>query len=383
MRRAERGVRRAERGHPFFEAGKRRARGEQKEDIHFLRQPLAPRSDTSCMTRPRSEQINETTTRYYHCTVRCVRRAFLCGQDRYTGKSFDHRREWIVTRLKLLGSVFAIDVLAYAVMANHLHLVLALRSERAASWSDDEVVERFGQLFPMAKANYERLGPKEKSAKVALWRERLSSISWMMRSLNEWVARKANKEDECKGRFWEGRFKSQPLLDEGGLLTCMAYVDLNPVRAGECSRLVDAEWTSIGERLAAAAAHLQGEPNSVPVPDGLVPFADQVFANASTPSDEQSDRPQTIPMNFADYVELLEWTGRCRRKRGPAGTLEGAPPAILARLRIRPDAWLGAMTQHGLHTRGALGRVEALCAHAAAQGRQRVAGKSLANALFQ
>ena len=335
------------------------------------------------MTRPRSEQVNEETTRHYHCTARCVRRAFLCGQDRYTGKSFDHRRKWIVERLKLLGSVFAIDVLAYAVMANHLHLVLALRSELAALWSDDEVVERFGRLFPMAKANYERLDPKSKSATVTLWRERLSSLSWMMRSLNEWVARKANKEDGCTGRFWEGRFKSQPLLDEGGLLTCMAYVDLNQVRAGECSQLVDAEWTSIGARLAAAAAQVQAEQASTPVPEGLVPFADQVAADASTLGVEANQPASTIPMSFVDYVELLEWTGRCRRARGPSGTLKGPAPAILAHLRIRPDGWLRAMTRHGLQTRGALGRVEALCAHAHAQGRQRVAGRSFASALFQ
>ena len=326
--------------------------------------------------------MNEETTRYYHCTVRCVRRAFLCGHDRYTGKSFDHRRKWIVERLKLLGSVFAIEVLAYAVMSNHLHLVIAIRSEWVALWSDDEVVERFGRLFPMAKANYEGLDPKSKAAKVALWREGLSSISWMMRSLNEWVARKANKEDSCKGRFWEGRFKSQPLLDKGGLLTCMAYVDLNQVRAGECSQLVDAEWTSIGERLAAAAAQIRGE-GSTPVPDGLVPFADQACVDAVTQSDASCRSATAIPMNFADYVELLEWTGRCQRDHGPAGTLKGPPPAILTQLRIRAEGWLGAMTQHGLHTRGALGRVESLCAHAQARQLQRVSGRSFANALFQ
>lgn len=209
------------------------------------------------MTRARFQQVSLDNTPYYHCISRCVRRAYLCGVDPVSGQNFDHRKQWLVGRTKELAAQFAIDVCAYAVMSDHYHLVLFVNEEKGKNWSDDEVIRRWTAIFPRNAAILEFMGNNANSRKaqkhlvqqVQLWRERLMDISWFMRCLNETMARRANKEDDCKGRFWEGRFKSQALLDEKALVTCMAYVDLNPIRSGISETLDSSDYTSIQERL--------------------------------------------------------------------------------------------------------------------------------------
>ena len=229
---------------------------------------------------------------------RCVRRAFLCGQDKTTGQNFDHRRGWIETRIRELASVFTIDVAAYAVMSNHYHVVLRVDRAPALALDDDAVLRRWTQLFtgPLLVQRY--LSESSESSEpggqmgqaelekvhqfAELYRQRLFDLSWFMRVLNESIARQANAEDDCTGRFWEGRFKSQALLDEQALLAAMAYVDLNPIRAGMAESLPQSRHTSIHARL----TDLQGQ-TFLPV---LVP----VIAPKLAPQ----TAPQTIPENM-------------------------------------------------------------------------------------
>src|SRR5690554_168489 len=212
------------------------------------------------MTRPRKELISLEDTPYYHCVSRCVRRAFLCGSGK--DYNFEHRRGWIVQRIRQLAAVFTIDIAAYAVMSNHYHLVLRIDSALCTDLSRDEVIQRWRRLFtgpPLVQryAMGQPLAPAELAVvdKIAeTWRQRLGDISWFMRCLNEHIARLANQEDNCTGRFWEGRFKSQALLDERALISCMAYVDLNPIRAGMADRPETSDYTSLQERLGIAPA---------------------------------------------------------------------------------------------------------------------------------
>lgn len=280
------------------------------------------------MTQPRKNIVSISETPYYHCIGRCVRRAFLCGNDEFSGQSFEHRRQWIVDRLNYLSETFAIDVCAYAVMSNHYHLVIRLSPNQTKHWSQSEVIERWQKLYSggqlvrawQAGEILSEVERDELDSKTELWRERLSDLSWFMRSLNEYIARLANKEDDCTGRFWEGRFKSQALLDEAALIACMAYVDLNPVRASIAKAPETSDYTSIKERI---RQHL-----------GRSHAADKLLV-----MDGNNVRSEGLPFYLQDYLELVDWTGRAI-VRGKSGVISGDLPAILQRLHLRPDNWL-------------------------------------------
>ncbi|MEX1215962.1 hypothetical protein [Saccharospirillum sp.] len=168
------------------------------------------------MPRSRKSQIALEATPYYHCTSRCVRRAFLCGRDPHSGNDYEHRRGWIKNRIMDLARVYALDVCAYSVMSNHYHVVLHINAEKAKAWSDTEVIQRWHSLYAGNFLSHEYLAGKDLyeeqlnviSERITEWRERLMSISWFMKALNEDIARQANAEDGCTGRFWEARFKS-------------------------------------------------------------------------------------------------------------------------------------------------------------------------------
>ena len=320
----------------------------------------------------REKQVNLDVTSYYHCVSRCVRRAFLCGQDRYTGKSFDHRKPWVVERLELLADVFAIDICAFAVMSNHVHLVLRVEQERVASWSDEQVVARVSRVFKSVFAGFDDMPAPQQRELVALWRGRLASLSWVMRCLNEWLARRANEEDDCTGRFWEGRFKCQALLDEGALLACMSYVDLNPVRACAADSLEGSAFTSIHERLAAAAAAKEhGRPQPT-TPAGLAPLGG-----------ERKRRPERgrLSITLTEYTELLDWTGRAARS-GKAGVITGPPPELLAQTRLNPDTWVDTVCDWGRHIWEVAGERSEVEKAAAARGQSWCKGQRWASKMY-
>jgi hypothetical protein len=312
------------------------------------------------MPRPRSTLVSLDATPYYHCTSRCVRRAFLCGEDRHSGRSFEHRRQWIEDRMLILAGTYAIDIAAYAVMSNHYHVVLHVDREQSLAWSDAEVIERWhrlfrGSLLSRRFSRGETLSRAEQHALdevVAEWRQRLVSISWFMRCLNEPIAREANREDNVTGRFWEGRYTSQALLDEKALAACMVYVDLNPIRACMATTPETSEHTSIQRRI--AKAHHTQWPNQIEQQSELLlPFA----------GNPRKDMPAGLPFRLTDYFELVDWTGRILRD-DKKGVIPEEMPEILQRLQLDARHWcyLARNFEHPFkHLVGAAHQVRSAC----------------------
>ena len=304
------------------------------------------------MPKPRKAQVSLEATPYYHCVSRCVRRAFLCGIDAHTGQRYERRRDWIEARLQELAGVFAIDLCAYAVMSNHYHVVLHVDRATAESWDETEVVRRWKMLFTgnvLAERFLQGEGlSKQELAivreRVCQWRERLVDISWFMRCMNEPIARQANAEDGCTGRFWEGRFKSQALLDEKALAACLAYVDLNPVRAGLAESPETSDYTAAQRRIRQAVSG-KGESQ----PNDLMPFV----------GNPRQDMPKGLPFRLSDYLELLDWTGRSLRD-DKRGAIPAELPPILERLQIDPKHWLYMAKHFESRFKGLVGTVQRL-----------------------
>lgn len=295
---------------------------------------------------PRSQLISLDATPHYHVVSRCVRRQYLCGVDVPTGRDFTHRRDWIRARLFELTEVFAIDVCAYAVMSNHLHLVLSVDQERALEWDDREIAQRWMILFggtPLVRsfAAGESLSEAQFAAvelKISVYRQRLFDISWFMRCLNEPIARMANAEDNVTGRFWEGRFKSQALLDESALIAAMAYVDLNPIRAGMAETPENSDYTSIQQRILEQDSGIADRtPEAIEkLPEDLQTAIGKLMAFADQNSDNSE---RAIPYELQDYLELVDWSGRAVVE-GKRGSIPENLPPILARLKIDPENYL-------------------------------------------
>jgi REP element-mobilizing transposase RayT len=343
---------------------------------------------------PRREVVSPSEVAVYHCVNRCVRRAFLCGRDPITGASFEHRREWIRARLEVLAGEFGIEVLGFAVMSNHLHVILRSRPDVVAEWSDDEVARRWWNIFPKRReADGSPAEPTESELRVlqadakkcAAIRQRLSDVSWFMRCVAEPIARQANKEDNCKGHFWEGRFKCQPLLDEAAITACAVYVDLNPIRAGIARTPESSEFTSAHERIHAKqprkhranAPHHRRDGWLSPVP---LDEPRGKLKDVKRPRRRASHKG-FLPLSKEQYLQLVDWTGR-QVRRDKRGAIPSDLAPILERLQLSQETWVETVQHFGRWFHRAAGSPASLAKEAERRGVNWLGGISKSREVF-
>jgi putative transposase len=362
------------------------------------------------MALPRKKYVKEGKEGIYHCFTRCVRRAFLCGRDPISQRDFSHRRVWIVDRLRELAAIFAIEVLAYSVMESHNHTILRTRPDIVASWSVREVATRWLTLFPHHSGIKDGDRPLDENQintlaecteRIAELRKRLSSLSWFMGRLNEFIARAANKEDNVKGRFWESRFKCLALLDEAAIAACMVYVDLNPIHAGLASTPEDSNFTSIQERIRAWS----GETTTAdPVSSGQVirsgscdkdipgpedptndvnPIHSFYTPSASwlCPIQSDSEHRGILQMTTLEYFDLVDRSGRILRT-SKRGSIDADLAPILLRIGANLETWQDTISQFESRFRLAAGMLISLRTFAEQLGKRWLIGVSAARIAF-
>ena len=330
----------------------------------------------------RQVSMDPNKVQVFHVTKRCVRRAFLCGHDRQSDKSYDHRKQWLRERMEFLSSIFAVDCLTYSVMSNHCHLILRSRPDLVKSWTDEEVALRWLKLCPLrkddsgvaAKPTDEEIAMITSSvSRVQELRHRFSDISWWVKLFSQKIAQRANKEDRCTGHFWEGRFRSQALLDEAAILACAAYVDLNPIRAAMAQTPETSDYTGVKDRIddvqsnetmaenpidlhqyeRSEQGRNSGWMSPLQIDEALDPIGPDPSAH------RRGSKKGFLNVSLYDYLQLIDWTGR-QLVAGKAGAIPDSLAPILQRLGIVKRTWCDLVKDFGKLFRRAVGSPSSL-----------------------
>lgn len=347
------------------------------------------------MAKPRFLVIIKGEVAVYHTWTRITRRRHLFGLDAFTGKNYDYRKDWVRKEFRRLAKEMAIQVFDYAVLSNHLHNVLCNRPDIVASWSDIEVARRWWRICPdRRRPNGKPAIPTKKEINRLLGmvdelRERLSSISWMMRLALQRIAQRANKEDGVDGRFFAGRFKCERLTDEVSVLNCSLYVDLNWIHAGMAKIPEESYYTSAFERIRSQWQEKAKLMSGVVLEEGdnfdgdwLAPIfhderAEAYVSSKDVPPERSLEEADTtplppiefhedgeakettiynplgssrisnrgfLPMKLKEYLQLLDFVGR-RVRKDKRGAIPKSLPPILNRLGLDAKNWLDGMVK--------------------------------------
>jgi putative transposase len=145
-------------------------------------------------------------------------------------------KNYLVNLIKQLGRLYFTEIIGYCVMSNHFHLLVKMLPE--SDFSDGDIKLRFGTYC----------GEKQflSDEQVPFFREKYSNLSEFVKEIKMGFSRFYNRRHNRRGFFWGDRFKSVIVEKGETLVNCLAYIDLNPVRAGLVKRPEDYRWSSIG-----------------------------------------------------------------------------------------------------------------------------------------
>ncbi len=182
-----------------------------------------------------ARMIVEGEAAVYHLISRTALDGYVMG---------DVENDFLLKLIKELSGVYFSEVLSFCLMGNHFHLVV--RMHPGDDYSDEVIRKRFERYYQQDKKRILMPG------QIPTFRNKWASLSEFVKEIKQGFSRFYNKRHKRKGFFWSDRFKSVLVEDGETLLNCLAYVELNPVRAGIVDRPEEYRWSSLGYHLQTA-----------------------------------------------------------------------------------------------------------------------------------
>ena len=318
---------------------------------------------------PRSEVLDPHQVEAVHLYNRTIDGLFLMGKNPDTGEDFSYRQGWIVDKMNQLFSHMCVELLTYGILSNHYHINVRTRPDVVAQLSDRDVAERWlNTLSRKRDKDGEFKGPTENAikrlmadtAKLEKCRTELSSCSHLMKQLNQYIAQRANREDERRGSFWAGRYGSTRLVDDAALLSCTVYIDLNRIRAGLEQPFQQHDSSALGHRIteflreqyeqdqaeveAIAARHRfrlgeSGARRCNVLAKLQIDEAIDTPGSALSDTETRCSDKGFLPIAFERYIELLKWT--------LGMSAEGDLPSGLRFSKVPSNVWLAMTNRFG------------------------------------
>ncbi|PIE90010.1 MAG: hypothetical protein CR997_08510 [Acidobacteria bacterium] len=368
------------------------------------------------MAIPRKRQFDKKKINTLHIYNRTVRHAFLMRKN---DEDENHcvRKSIYLNRFKFLLKVFSMESLSYCIMDNHYHLIIRTRPDLVDSWSREEVARRWWQLYPRKRdaqghpavptqdeldlVFFDQTGRQTPEQRCEVLRERLADVSWFMKSLNEYASKVYNKQENCRGAFWEGRYKSQLLADQSAVLAGSVYVDLNPIRAGLAETPEESAYTSgqVRCRSRIAKRKLEKLRQKCRRKKENQEHRREIQELKNRIEKEANESKWLSPMKAADlskpyvgvgsllkvdeedYLKLLDWTGRQLHK-GKVGRIPKDLDSILTRMEVQAENWLETVQKYDHWFYRFVGKVQKITELAKERGKKWLAGTTAAKKAF-